>query len=95
MGAGYVQIVQERSGVAHSCLSTLDNTHQNIVKSNIRKGFQLFSRCSRDHSGSNSHRNAGSTLPIVVMLSILGSLESSWKVDVIVSPDLVRRVIGG
>ena len=23
MGAGYLQIVQERSGVAHSCLSTL------------------------------------------------------------------------
>ena len=28
MGAGYLQIVQERSGVAHSCLSTLDITHQ-------------------------------------------------------------------
>ena len=32
MGAGYLQIVQERSGVAHSCLSTLANNYDIVYQ---------------------------------------------------------------
>ena len=36
-GRGYLQIVQKRSGVAHSCLSTLGNIYSTIIGENTGK----------------------------------------------------------